>query len=359
MEIVTPPTWSEEALLSSRVWFGMDSATRGIVNDRWGFDALVDLEFSFLRTHQETHFIDGATKLGLMGWEFPQLCAAYHCLSNLMGGLDMAYRDESDRAWVFYMPPHSYTGSPTLPSPMGTYLKPEIMLANFRAWQANNGVLLGDERLRFVATDLIFAGGPYDAGYFEFADRPLKEEERLVVKLGEERGRPGPPPSLGPAEWPQARKDTALRKYNAEYAVGGLAEIEKARGMDEAALIAEGSHRSVFVSWARHLVQEFGLETTSDSLTRFTALFQRTFGLVGDEFEIVSDGRDKLLVHDFSRLSVPQYDNWAALPQVVEEAFARAWSVVSRTVGEEVEVTIQASRSQGADKTIWRFREVG
>jgi hypothetical protein len=359
MEIVTPPVWSKTALLSSQVWFGMDSATRGIVHDRWGFDALVNLEFNFLRTHQLTHFIDGATKLGLIGWEFPQLCAAYHCLSNLMGGLDMAYRDEGERAWVFYMPPHAYTGSPTLPSAMGTYLKPEIMLANFRAWQANNGVVLGDERLRFVATDLIFAGGPYDAGYFEFADRPLKESERLLIKLGQEKGRPGPPPSLGPTEWPQARKDTALRKYNAEYAVGGLAEIERARGMEEAVLIAEGSHRAVFVSWARQLVREFGLGNVEDSLTRFADLFQQTFGLVGDKLDIVADGKDRLLVHTFSRLTVPQYDDWAVLPRVIEEAFARAWSVVSRCVGEEIEVTVEASKSDGADATIWRLREVG
>lgn len=359
MEIVTPPKWSKDALLSSRVWFGMDSATRGIVHDRSGFDALVKLEFKFLRTHQEAHFIDGATKLGLMDWEFPQLCAAYHCLSNLMGGLDQGYCDEGDRAWVFYMPPHAYTGSPTLPSSMGTYLKPEIMVANFRAWHANNGVLLGDKRLRFVATDLVFAGGPYDAGYFEFADRPLREDERLVVKLGEERGRPGPPPLLGPAEWPQARKDMALRKYNAEYAVGGLAEIERAWGMDEAVLIAEASHRSVFVSWARHLVDQFGLETIEHSLTRFATLFQKTFELVGDRLEIVDDGKDKLIIHHSSRLSLPQYSNWEALPRVIEEAFGRAWSVVSRAVGEEIAVTIEESRSDGAAATVWRLREVG
>ncbi|SEP54545.1 hypothetical protein, partial [Amycolatopsis saalfeldensis] len=60
MEIVVPPEWSRDASLSSQVWFGMDAATRGIVHDRWGFDALVELEFKFLRTHQEAHFLDGA-----------------------------------------------------------------------------------------------------------------------------------------------------------------------------------------------------------------------------------------------------------------------------------------------------------
>ncbi|SEO96540.1 hypothetical protein, partial [Amycolatopsis saalfeldensis] len=223
----------------------------------------------------------------------------------------------------------------------------------------NNGVLLGDERLRFVATDLVFAGGPFDAGYFELADRPLSVEERLVVRLGEEKGRPGPPPALGPVEWPQARRDTALRKYNAEYAVGGLAEIERARGMAEAVLIAEGSHRSVFVSWARHLVRELGLGLVGDSLTRFVRLFVETFGLVGDRLEVVEDGVDRLVVHRFSRLAVPQYENWAVLPRVIEEAFARAWCVVSRVVGEEVEVTVEESRSDGAEATVWRFREIG
>jgi hypothetical protein len=351
-----PREWSLEARLSSQVWFGMDSATRFVVQDRWGYEALLDLEFKFIRTHQEAHFLDGVRKLGLAGWPHPQLCAAYHCLSNLIGGLDMGYQDDGDRAWVFYMPPHCYAGTPTLPTPMLTSLKPEIMYANLRAWHANNGVLLGNDRLRFVLTDLMFAGGPYDAGYWEEAPHALASEERFLINLDKERGRPGPPPPLGPADWPQARREAALRKYNAEYAVGGLGEIAQIRDMEEAVTIGEISHRATFVNWARALVGQFGLAHETDSVVKCSELFRRSFEVLGDTFESVPDGRDRILLHRTSRLSLPQYANWATLPLAMEEAFARAWSVVSRTIGDEVHVSVEASRSNGADATVWRFR---
>ena len=137
------PNWSKEARLSSQVWFGMDAATRFILFRRWGYEPTIELEFTFMRKHQLTHFIDGATKLGLMDDPHPQLCAKYHCLSNLLGGIDMGYRDDGDRAWVFYMPPHFGGAGPLLPSPSIPALPVDIMTANFRAWHANNGPLLG------------------------------------------------------------------------------------------------------------------------------------------------------------------------------------------------------------------------
>lgn len=349
------PEWSKEARLSSQVWFGMDAATRYILFRRWGHEATIELEFTFMRKHQLTHFIDGATKLGLMSDPHPQLCAKYHCLSNLLGGIDMGYRDDGDRAWVFYMPPHFAGASPLLPSPSLPTMPVDIMTANFRAWHANNGPLLGNDRLRFVATDLMFAGGPFDAGYWEEASRPLSEDERLVMKLGEEKGLPGPPPALGAAAWPQVRRDKALRKYNAEYGIGGLAEIAMRRDMEEAVIIGEESHRSVFVSWARHLIDEFNI-TETRTAPRIAELFRLSFELLEDQFEVHDEGNERLLVHKRTRLSVPQYENWKVPPRPIEEAFARAWTVVSRAVGRPVEVSIVKSRSEGAEDTIWRFR---
>ncbi|MFC7397882.1 hypothetical protein ACFQU1_11850 [Chelatococcus sp. GCM10030263] len=349
------PNWSKEARLSSQVWFCMDAATRFILFERWGREATVELEFQFMRQHQLTHFLDGVQKLNLMSDPHPQLCAKYHCLSNLLGGIDMGYRDEGERAWVFYMPPHFAGASPLLPGPATPAVPIDIMMANFKAWHANNGVLLGNDRLRFVATDLIFAGGPFDAGYWDEAPRPLGPDERLEIRLGEVRGRPGPPPELGVATWPQERRNKALRKYNAEYGIGGLAEIARRRTMEEAVIIGEASHRAVFVSWARHLIEEFGIKETRPG-ARTADLFQKSFELLQDEFDRHAEGKDQLLVHKRTRLSVPQYENWQVPPRPIEEAFARAWTVVSRAVGDPVEVSIVQSRSEGADHTIWRLR---
>lgn len=346
--------WSEEATLSSQLWFGMDSATRWLIIDKWGLDFALDVEFGFMRTHQLTHFIDGATKLGIMGEPHPQLAAMYHALSNTLGGLDMAYQDQGDRAWVFYLPPEAYGGSPLLPTPAVPAIPAQFYIENYKAWHSNNGVLLGNERLRFVATDLVFTGGPYNAGYWEEAPHALAPEERLVLRIGEEKGgTPGPLPALGSLEWPQARRDKALRKYNAEYALGGLAHIASLKGMDDATEIAEGSHRTVFLAWARPLMRRFDIDTGS-SVRDLATLFRKSYEAILDEFEEHVDGQDVLLLHKRTRLSVPQYD-WVVPPRPIEEAFARAWSVISRAVGDEVSVTVEASRSEGAEDTVWRF----
>lgn len=347
-----PPAWSAEARLSSQLWFGMDAATRWLIIDRWGLDFALHVEYTFMRKHQLTHFIDGATKLGIVDLPHPQLCAQYHVLSNQLGGLDMAYHDEGDRAWVFYLPPEAFGGSPLLPTPAVPAVSAQFYIENFRAWHANNGVLLGNPRLRFVATDLIFAGGPYNAGYWEEADHDLSVDERLILKVGEIKGHPGPPPALGSNVWPQARRDSALRKYNAEYALGGLAHIASFKGLDEASRIAEDSHRNTFLSWARPLM--FELKPTGNTPQRLAALFRRCFEAIEDEFTEETSGESVLLHHTRTRLKVPQYQ-WNTPPRKIEEAFARAWSVISRAVGDEVRVSVEQSLSEGADHTVWRF----
>ena len=349
------PDWSREARLSSQIWFGMDVATRFILFNRWGKQPTYDLEFEFMRKHQLTHFLDGTKKLGIEKHPHHVLAAEYHCLSNLLGGLDMGFQDDGDRAWVFYMPPSAFAGSPLLATPAAPKVPAEIMVQNFKAWHANNGVLLGNDRLRFVATDLMFAGGPYDAGYWEEASRPLAPDERLIIKFGQERGRPGPPPNLGSALWPQARRDSALRKYNAEYAIGGFAEITKHRGLAEAVIIAEESHQAVFLAWSRILLNEFKIEEPRSDV-RVATLMRKSFELIQDEFEEQREQTSVALLHKKSRLRVPQYPGWETMPIEIEQAFARAWTVISRAVGDPVKVTIEASRSSGAPATVWRFK---
>src|ERR1700761_8064927 len=100
-------SWSREAKLASQLWFTVDSANRFVLLKRWGLEKTCEIEFDFLRKHQETHFVDGCRKLGLL--EDPEVvrCAKYHVLSNVLGGLDQGYQEEDGRAWVFYMPPMS------------------------------------------------------------------------------------------------------------------------------------------------------------------------------------------------------------------------------------------------------------
>jgi hypothetical protein len=347
--------WSRDALLASQVWFGIDSATRMIYKRDRGIDELMELEFAFMRKHQETHFLDGAKKLGIIDWPHPQLAAGYHCLSNMVGGIETGYLDEGHRAWIFYYPPDSYAGSPTLPTPMAAAVDMELHWQNFRAWHANNGVLLSNPRLRVVITDMMADGGPYNACFFEEADHDLSEDERLVIDYSIETPLPGPVPTWAEEAWPLERRSTALRKYNAEYAVGGFAQIEVMQGPVVATEIAERSFTQNFVAWSRSLMREFGLDEEKDPVRRVSALFRRTFGVIGDEFAELEGEDSVLLDHTYSRLRVPQYEGWETLPRRIEEAIARAWTTVARSVDADVVVTVERSRSEGEGSTHWRF----
>lgn len=349
-------SWSKEARLASQLWFTVDSANRFVLLKRWGLKGTCEVEFNFLRKHQETHFMDGCRKLGLLGDPEVIRCAKYHVLSNVLGGLDQGYEEEDQgRAWVFYLPPMSMAESALSPCCGAINVPKEIWLTGFRAWHANNGALMGNDRLFFTVTDLISEGGPYDSGFFSEAKTALPPEERLQVRLGEFRGRPGPIPQLGPMLWPQARRDAALRKYSAQYAIGGTAQIAQVAGMDEAASVFEESVRQIFLSWARPLLGEFGIRESRSPL-RLALLFKRCFEVLGDKIDLVDEGRDVILLHSMTRLSVPEYPGWECLPIDIERVFARAWTVISRAVGDEVQVSVEGSRSTGAPSTTWRFR---
>lgn len=350
--LVPNGAWSSDAKLAAQVWFGMNTASRFALFDRYGKDTTLEIGFAYAHAHHKAHFVDGATKLGLMDLPHPILCARYHAFSNLLGGIDMGYAEEEGRGWVFYLPPNGLVGSLLIPSPAVHAIGPEVMINVFRAWHGYNGVSLGNPRLRFVVTDVFQAGGPYDAGYFEEADKDLTQEQRVVVRLGEEKATAGLLPPIA-GDWPQARRDKALAKYCAEYSIVALAEVASRWGLEDAAAIAEVAHRAVFVQWARVLVDRLGIEE-HETVAETAEVFRRSFELLGDEITRADEGGVTYLHHNRSRLCAPHYQ-WDVLPRAIEEAFARAWSVVSRSLGNEVQVTVAKSRSDGAAATVWRF----
>lgn len=340
--------WSRDARLANQIWFGIDTANRFMLLRRWGVERTEQLEFTFLRKHQETHFLDGLEKLGLTGDSPAVASAKYHVLSNVLGGLDMGYReDDHGRAWVFYFPPSPFGASSMQPGPGVLCVPTPVILAGMRAWHAHNGVTLGEPRLRFTVTDLLSEGGPFDGGYFDLADADVPESERLRVRLGDPTPVPGPPPALGAAAWPQDRRDIALQKYSAQYALGGLAQIALRSSLAEAAAIAEASITALFTSWARPLLAEFGIDD-ADHRARLARLMTGVFGLVGEEFER-ADRNDRVVLRSTrSRMSVPEYEGWETPPPEILDAFARSWSVVSRAIGRPLRVS-----AEPGDRPAW------
>lgn len=349
--------WSTDARLAAQVWIGMSAATRWEIMRRYGNEAALEVDFGYMRRHHLAHFLDGVGKLGIDSEPHPVLCAKYHAFSNMLGGVDMGYAEESGRGWIFYLPPDAFAGSVLLGSPAIYTVGPETMVNVFRAWHGYNSVSLDNPRLRFVVTDVVQAGGPYHAGYFDEAPRPLPLDRRVELRLGETSVRPGPVPQLA-GDWPQSRRDKALQKYAGEYSIVMLAESAEKWGMGVAAEIAEVAHRAVFLQWARLLVNIFDV-SESDAAAEVAEVFCRALALLGDDVARVDQGPMTYVHHRSSRLAAPHY-GWSVLPREIEEAFARAWRTVSHTLGGEVDkISVVKSRAQGASETVWQFARGG
>ena len=104
--------------------------------------------FRVFRHQHHEKFLSSFDKLGLRGLPDAVACAAYHYLSNSIGGVTVEFMRESDRkAWVNFVPPRwIYPGASICGVPS------EVSRAFLRGWYAQNGVSLGNPRLGFVCT---------------------------------------------------------------------------------------------------------------------------------------------------------------------------------------------------------------
>ena len=187
-----------------------------------------DLVFRTFRRQHHQRFLPGLRKLGLAGLPDAVACAGYHYLSNRIGGVEVEFMPESDRkAWVRFPPPRwvwrdiAICGIPS-----------EVSTAFLRAWQAHNGVSLGNPRLGFVCTGQTVDGDPGLEGYFYEHDRDLAPEERLAK---------------------------AHRNYAMEYVRSSLPEAVQLWGADTARFVAGGAARLVAMQTYGRIAGELGL----------------------------------------------------------------------------------------------------
>ena len=191
-----------------------------------------ELVFRTFRHQQREKFLAGLDKLQLRGLPPAVACAQYHYLSNDVGGVRVEYVYESDRkAWVRYVRPRwIYDGATICAVPS------DITRAILRGWHANNGVLLGNDRLGFVCTKMTTDGQPGLEGYYYEHDRPLAPEDRLRFAPGEDGPEfdPARAPQLAAATWPPERLARAGRNYAMTYVRTMLLELVDLFGPDEA-----------------------------------------------------------------------------------------------------------------------------
>lgn len=199
--------------------------------------------FRVFRHQHHEKFLSSFDKLGLRSMPDAVACAAYHYLSNSVGGVSVEFMRESDsKAWVNFVPPRwIYPGASICGVPS------EVSRAFLRGWYAQNGVSLGNPRLGFVCTAQTTDGQHGLSGYFLEHDRELSSEERLQFRPGEL----APPfdaaaaPRLPAADWPPERLAKAERNYAMEYIRSGLPRLVETFGPAEAAHLGRVTGRLV------------------------------------------------------------------------------------------------------------------
>jgi hypothetical protein len=254
--------------------------------------------FRVFRHQHHEKFLSSFEKLGLQGMPHAVACAAYHYLSNSVGGVTVEFMRESDRkAWVNFVPPRwIYPGASICGVPT------EVSRAFLRGWYAQNGVSLGNPRLGFVCTAQTTDGQHGLSGYFIEHDRDLQPEERLVFRPGElpPPFDPAAAPKLPAADWPPERLAKAERNYAMEYVRSGLPRLAEIFGPSDAAHLGRVTGKLVGAQLYRETAALLGVQT--GGAEAFGKFMMRLAAGEGDEAQIAQQGEAVLVRRESWRL---------------------------------------------------------
>jgi hypothetical protein len=304
--------------------------------------------FRLFRHQHHEKFLASFDKLGLRSMPDAVACAAYHYLSNSIGGVRVEFMREGDRkAWVNFVPPRwIYPGASICGIPS------EVSRAFLRGWYAENGVSLRNPRLGFVCTAQTTDGQQGLSGYFLEHDRDLQPEERLQFRPGE---LPPPfdaaaAPTLPGSDWPPERLAKAGRNYAMEYIRSGLPRLVEIFGPAEAAHLGRVTGKLIGAQLYRETAAQLG--TSGGGTDAFGAYMVRLAAGEGDAAIAAKDGGAVVvrraawrLMRGLEPLSPAVFEAWNGL---LEGALA----VHDRFLVLEV----LARRDWGDEAFVWRIR---
>ena len=316
-----------------------------LVTRRSAADA-AEFVFRIFRRQQLEKFLPGLEKLGLRGLPDAVACAQYHYLSNDVGGVRVEYIPESDtKAWVRYVPPRwMYDGATICAVPS------DVTRAILRGWHANNGVLLGNDRLGFVCTKMTTDGQPGLEGYYHEADRPLAPGERLRFASDEEAPDfdPARAPRLDSSTWPPERLAKAIRNYVMTYARTMLLELAALFGDDEARRLGGVTGRLIGMQYYAKTAELLGVKPGAlDGFGDYLAQLGRA---QGDDSTWSRDG-EAVLVRQAAWRVIGDPDVSPAIFDAWNELWAGALSIHDRRARLSV---VQRPR-EGDAAVVWRI----
>ncbi len=239
----------------------------------------------FRHQHHEK-FLSSFQKLGLTDMPDAVACAAYHYLSNSVGGVGVQFMRENDRkAWVRFVPPRwIYPGASICGVPS------EVSRGMLEGWYAQNGVSLKNPRLGFVCTAQTTDGQHGLAGYFLEHGHDLGPDERLRYAPGElpPPFDPDAAPKLPAAEWPEERLAKANRNYAMEYVRTGLPRMAELFGPAETLAVAGQAARQIGAQ--TYLETAAGLGVRGETPADFADYLAAVAEAEGDRAEVAADG---------------------------------------------------------------------
>ena len=323
-----------------------------LVTRRSGADAAEWVYRLFRHQHHEK-FLSSFGKLGLTGMPDAVACAAYHYLSNSVGGVSVEFMRESDRkAWVRFVPPRwAYPGAAICGIPS------EVSRAMLRGWYAENGVSLGNPRLGFVCTAQTTDGQHGLAGYFQEYDAALTPEQRLRFAPGELPPPfvPEAAPRLPATDWPADRLAKAERNYAMEYIRSGLPRLAEVFGPAEASHLGRVTGRLIGAQLYRETAMLLGTPGEGTGAAGFAEWLAALARAEGDTAEVVDNDAATLvgrngwrLMRGLGPLSPAIFDAWNGL-------FEGALAVHDRFLALEAIERID----YGDSRITWRIRSIG
>lgn len=318
-----------------------------IVTRRSGADAARWMEAVFHHQHN-AKFLSSFGKLGLDELPHAQACAAYHYLSNRIGGVDVEYMVESDtKAWVRFPPPRwVFDGTAICAIPS------DVSRGMLKGWYARNGVSLGNPRLGFVCTSQTVDGQHGLSGYFQEFEQDLAADERLRFRPGEEPPRydAGAAPKLPEGQWPAERLAKAKRNYAMEYSRTGLPRMAELFGPVDAAFLGRITGRLIGAQYYRQVAGLVGVAPGgADGFAAFMAALATG---EGDTVSVVAASDQATVTRVGWRLA----RGWGAQPPELFEAWNGIWEGALMAHDRHLRLIVTDREDLGDGATCWVIR---
>lgn len=333
----------------AEMWRAEFNALRlGVLREK-GEQALVETQRFNLRRHQRKYFLSGLEKLGIKGATDAIKAAKYHYFSNMLGGLDMEYVEETpNKVWI------RYRGDLFLYRDGSFALPASVPRATFSGWHPFNGISLNNPKLGFVCTKVVEDGEPYYEGYFLEYDHDLDPSERMAYKFVTESPDfdPNKAPKLDPNLWPPDRIHRTKRSYMRQYVESFVETLLDLYGAPRACEIISLAYRGVSAVYFPSWFKELGI--TGNNALSLTSFFEIVENFNEEEVEIVSESARKFVM----RKSSNKLFQGIKIPSEVMRAMFEFKIMCAKMLNPRVKVKLTKLLSDGDSCDEWIVEDV-